>query len=875
MEAPFLATKLFIPPARPGLVARARLMDRLSESLSGSLTIIAAPAGSGKTTALVQWIARKQPPGGVAWVSLDQGDNDPVRFWEYFITAVKTVQPAAGDMASNMLHAPQPFPAESVLTALINDLTGLSSDIFVVLDDYHLIQAEAIHAGIAFLVDHIPPRMHIIIAGRTDPALPLAHFRGRGTMLEIGPDDLRFTVDEAAALLKETEGPALSAEHVSALHARTEGWAVGLRMAALSLRGRQDVDRFIATFTGSQRYVMDYLMDEVLIGQPKKVHDFLLTTSVLDRLTARLCEYLTGNRESQAMLTSLEQSNLFVIPLDDSRQWYRYHQLFAELLRHQLEVALGTREVRRLHRRASQWYESAGFPDDAVRHSLAAQDWDNAMRIIHDQSNARLKRGEWDTLSGWLKAVPEDVLRTRPRLYGQYANVLIARDQLDAPEPVLAYLETHAGSDRELQGEVALLQTTLARRKGNIARTIEMAKKALALLPEDDLTMRARVSFIMGTVEIDREINLTEAQALITDAYEMERRAGDYWTAAGAAAHLGYILWLQGRLGEALEMDRQAMDLARQTPLAAAPQSGLCLLLYERNELDGAARNARLALAASRMEGLAGARRRARYCLVLERLARGDMAGTAAEIEAADEAARHPAVSPSYRAVYAASRVIFAIRLNDVDTAIDWGNRLAQYSDDITDVWFQHVPARLMIARGENAAAAARLQALYEKAAQAGAQSIVIVTRVCQALAATEPDEALAFLADALRLGQPEGFMRTFVDEGRLLAPLLRRAHEQGVTPDYTARLLQTIEDEERLHGGRRETASAPAAGLLTERELEVLRLLAAGLTNSQIAARLVVTPGTVKVHVHNLMEKLAARRRTQAVARARELGLV
>ena len=799
MDTQFLSTKLFIPPARPGLVVRPRLTERLRDALKGNLVIISAPAGSGKTTALVQWISEKKPSGGVAWVSLDQGDNDPVRFWDYFIAAVRTLRAEAGDVASKMLHSPQHFPVESVLTALINDLVGLPNDLFVVLDDYHLIKTESIDSGIAFLVDHIPPGMHVIIATRTEPGLPLAHFRGRGTMLEISGDDLRFTVDEAAALLKEDRGQALSSDQVSALHIRTEGWAVGLKMAALSLRGRQDVEAFINTFRGSQRYVMDYLVDEVLIGQPRRVHDFLLSTSVLDRLTAPLCDHLTGRGESQAMLDRLEKANLFLVPLDDSRRWYRYHQLFAELLRHQLEVASGTREVQRLHKRASQWYENSGFCDDAIRHSLAGRDWSAAVRLIRDQSDARLKRGEWDTLYSWLQAVPDEVLRTNLRLYSQYANVLIARDQLAVAEPMLAYLETTGRMDVKLQGEVALMQTILARRRGNIPRTVESAKKALALLPADNVNMRARVSFILGTVQIDN-VHLADAQALIGDALEMERREGDYWTAAGAATHLGYILWLRGRLSEALEMDRQAVNMASQTALAAAPQSGLCLLLYERNDLDGAARNARLALASSRIEGLSGVRRRAHYCLVLERLARGDFAGAAAEIESADEAARHPLVSPSYRAVHAASRVIIAIRLNDLATAEDWGNRLSQYSDDITDVWFQHVPARLMIARGENLQAAGRLQALYEKAAQADAQSIIIVTRVCQALAATDPSEALDFLADALKLGQPEGFIRSFVDEGRLLAPLLRQALDQGITTEYTARLIKIIEDEERPH---------------------------------------------------------------------------
>ena len=875
MDTPLLATKLFVPPARPGLVPRPRLIERLSEALNGSLVVVSAQAGSGKTTLLTQWISQNKPPGGVAWVSMDQGDNDPVRFWDYFIAAVKTLQPAAGEEAATMLHSSNSMPAESVLTSLINDVAKLACDFVLVLDDYHVIKTEVIHSGLSFLVDHIPPRMHLVIATRTEPALPLARFRGRGAMLEVGGEDLRFTVDEAAALLKGSVA-SLSAEQIAALHARTEGWAVGLKMAALSMRGQRDIDSFIASFAGSHRLVTDYLLEEVLKGQPNELRDFLLATSVLERFTAPLCDHITGLSDSQTVLTKLEQSNLFLVPLDESRRWYRYHQLLAELLRQQLQTSRPPAEVSRLHERASQWYEEAGLPDEAIRHALAAKDWDRSMTLIFEQSETRLKRGEWDTLLGWLRAVPDSVLCTHARLYSRYANVLMARGQMEAAEPVLSYLETTCKPDSELQGEVAFFQAIIARRKGNIPLTIEMARKALALLPPDNLFMRARVYFTLGTAQMDR-VHLEEVQGLISKSIAMGWQAGDSSMRAGAASHLAYILWLRGRLREALEMDGYSVTTVGENPMAAAPASGLCLVLYERNDLEGAAVSARRALEASGLDAQSGSRRRAHHCLVMRSLAKGDLAGAAAEIEKADEAARYPDLSPSRRVLHAASRAIFATRQNDAAAAQEWGDRLPHQPDDIPDVWLQHVPARLLIVRGEHERAAEQLKSLYERANTAGAQGIVVLIRICQAIAAHKPSEALAFLSDALRLGEPEGFIRSFVDEGRLLAPVLREAVAAGITPQYGARLLKIIEQEEGQRHDRVEgvASSLPTSTLLSSRELEIMRLVADGLSNGQIAERLIISLGTAKTHVHNIFEKLGAKDRLDAVTKARDVGLI
>lgn len=499
MDTSLLTTKLYVPSVRPGFVTRPRLVERLQGALSCSLTLISAPAGFGKTTLVSEWARQSRGQSHIAWVSLDEGDNDPVRFWDYFITALKTLQPATGETASALLHAPQSYPTESVLTALINDLSATPDDFIVILDDYHLIKAGPIHAGMTFLLDHLPPKMHLVIATRVDPSLPLAHFRGRGTMLEIGADDLRFTLDEATDLLNKREGLNITTEDVSALNTRTEGWAVGLKMAALSMRGRKDISGFLTSFTGSQRYIMDYLVEEVLRQQSPEVQDFLLKTSALERLTAPLCDSVTGHSSSREMLVKLEQANLFLIPLDESRQWYRYHHLFAELLRHQLEVSSGMEEMTRLHQRASQWYEEHDFVDDGVRHALAARDWDRAMRLIYDPDEKRIKRGEYATLLSWLKAVPDEILRTHHQLYRQLAHVLVhGASDFESAQTVLSYLKREVRDDTDLQGEIALLEAAIARIENRQERAIYLSEKALRLLAPDNLRARSSAAFSLG-----------------------------------------------------------------------------------------------------------------------------------------------------------------------------------------------------------------------------------------------------------------------------------------------------------------------------------------------------------------------------------------
>ena len=875
METSLLTTKLNIPPARPQLVNRPRLIERLQEGLNYNLILVSAPAGFGKTTLVSVWARQIHPQIRTAWVSLDEGDNDPVRFWDYFIAALQKLQPECGESILPLLHSPQPPPAESLLTALINDLAGIQGDFIIVLDDYHLIESQQVHEGITYLLEHMPVQMLLVIASRADPPLPLARSRGKGTILEIGADDLRFNLEDAASLLKELKVPGLSDEDVSALNTRTEGWAVGLKMAALSISEQKDIPAFISAFTGSQRYVMDYLLEEVLQKQTQEVRDFLMKTSVLERLTAPLCDTITEHKDSSEILLSLERGHLFIVPLGESRQWYRYEHLFADLLRHQCESVYGTERVTHLHRQASQWYEDNNLPDDAIHHALVAKDWETAMRLIYARCEELRKRGQFDTLLGWLQVIPEEILREHHRLYSQYASYLTVVSQFDAAEAALSYLEGAAHDDAALQGEAAFSLSNIARLRGDFPRSIDMAEKALSLLTPESIAMRARANWNLGYVLYDSG-RFHEAEVRLNDAYKLGQQAKDIPVAVSSIMILGSITGFSGKLHRAIDIYKKALEIGGQTQFSGAGGIFLSKAYYELNDLEKAAENARLAIEKSELGGIQEARLMSYFVKARTLLAQGDEAGAAAAMVKMDETSRHPTVAAASHARHAACRTIFSIRQNDLEAATEWGRKLAEYPD-ILHLEYHYVPACLLIAQGKKEEAAELLQDLHERLAQADAHGLAIGVRVCQALAADTEESALEFLAEALIKGEPEGFIRSFVDEGELLKPLLEKALSMGVTPEYTKKLIDIIETEERQKRKMKKVEGEPSPyhTILSERELEVLRLMAEGLSNQQIADRLIISIGTTKNHVHNILEKLNVQGRTQAVTQARELELI
>src|SRR5215203_4622613 len=431
MSAPILATKLFVPPPRPGVVHRPRLIERLNEGLHRRLTLICAPAGFGKTTLLSEWLSGCQQPA--AWLSLDEGDNDPTRFLAYLVAALQTIAADIGEGVLGSLQSPQPPPTESILTALLNEITTVPDDFVLVLDDYHVTDAEPVNNALTFLIDHLPPQMHLVIATREDPPLPLARLRVRGQLTELRAADLRFTLTEAAEFLEGVMSLDLSEEDIAALGERTEGWIAGLQLAALSMRGREDVSGFIRAFAGDNRYIVDYLVEEVLQRQPERIRSFLLQTSILDRLSGPLCDAVTGQENGRGMLEALKRGNFFVVPLDDKRHWYRYHHLFAEVLQAHLMAEQPDR-VPALHRRASEWYEQHGSAADAIRHALAAEDFERAAELVELAVPAMRRSRQEATLLGWLKALPDELLHVRPVLSAVYAGALLASGALEGVE---------------------------------------------------------------------------------------------------------------------------------------------------------------------------------------------------------------------------------------------------------------------------------------------------------------------------------------------------------------------------------------------------------------------------------------------------------
>jgi LuxR family transcriptional regulator, maltose regulon positive regulatory protein len=877
VETSLLTTKLIVPPSRPGLVPRQRLLQQLQAGLSCNLVLVSAPAGFGKTTLLGEWTRCQQPPVPVAWVSLDEGDNDPVRFWDYFIAALEILRPGVGEKSLAWLHSPQPLPVESVLMTLINDIATVPGDFILVLDDYQFIKAPPVHAGIAFLLDHLPSRMHLVIATRADPPLPLAHFRGRGTLLEIDADDLRFTLDEAVSLLKEMKGPELSPEDVGALNARTEGWAVGLKMAALSLRRQRDVSGFIAAFTGSQRYIMDYLIEEVLRQQPGEVQDFLLQTSVLERLTAPLCDAVTGRTDSRAMLINLERANLFIVPLDESREWYRYEHLFTELLRHQLEISSGTKEVSGWHQRASRWYRDNGLPADAIQHCLTAQDWERAMDLIYEESERRKKTGEMVTLLNWLKQLPLEILRTNIPLYLNYGAALLFTFQLDAAEAVYEDLESLPQLDEHTPGVIIACRALIATFHWDIPRAMALSKKALPLLSAVDIDVSSSLSLNLGMVLWQKGL-FVEAEPLIKEAYEAGLKSGNYWIAGPAIGMLGDILRVRGQPQRAFEFDRQALALTSESPAVATNHFYLATILYEWNDVEAATSHLEKAIELIRLWGVSAVQASMHWYMMLASQARGNEAGGLKAMETIDQLLTNNN-TPFAQACRVGYHLNWSLARGDIAQAVAWGDRAAEFGD-VLPVYLRLLMVRLLIARGQKEKVPEQLRKFYEgvKAEYLSPewQAWLIEARIYLALSASTPDEALTSLAEALALARPQGLVRTFVDEGVLLAPLLREAISRGIEPEYAARLLNIIEAEHRRRtSGGGMPPSPPTHGLLSERELEVLRLLAGGLSDRQIAENLFISLSTAKTHVRHILDKLDVRSRTQAIARARESDLI
>ena len=878
-----LLTKFHVPPVRPGLVPRPRLIERLNAGVSRKLTLISAPAGSGKTTLVAAWLSDAHRP--YAWLSADENDNDPVRFFTYLMAALQRVDPGIGQAAQAMLQSTRLPPPESFLTSLVNDIAATSSPFILILDDYHLIQKLPIHQQLAFLLDHGPPQMHLVIVTREDPLLPLSRLRARGQMSELRQADLKFTEEEAADFLRRVMQVDLSSADVSTLHRHTEGWIAGLQLAALSLRGRDGVGRLVQSFAGNQRYIIDYLFDEVFQQQSHDVQSFLLQTSILERLTAPLCDAVTGREDSRGVLLALEHANLFLVPLDESRQWYRYHHLFRDLLRTQRKASL----LAPLHRKAARWYEENGFLDEAMGHALAAEDWGEAERLMEGAAAMAINNGQFATLTRWLDALPEGRLRVSPELAALKGWVLLSLGQFDAARTWvdLANDLLPSGASRFSQAIVVCLQTYLAQIQSDIPKVIELAHHALALLEEGD------PHGLRGAALS----NLASAQAIMGDIpaatqtfRELARLGQEKGLPISAVTALGNLAWfehLQGKAREAVALGLQALDLCvdvrgNRLPLAGHAHVGLGQIYYDLNELAQAREHLVQGLELSKQLGPTSAAMQAAFTLARVQQLMGETETALATVAGARRTAAQLNLAQA-DALVAAWEADFQLKLGNVEAAARWAETSGLSPTDPPAFLreAEHFTyARVLLAQKRPAEARTLLDQ-YERFARKGERYRSLITicilqaRVRQALGHDE--QAYACLEEALRLAAPEGYARAFLDEGQSILKLLPPVRH--VAPAFVDALIAALGAE---HQGAREVhpehpdARPPSLiEPLTGRELEVLQLVASGMSNGEIAGRLIITVGTVKTHVHNICGKLAVRSRTQAVARARELALI
>jgi LuxR family maltose regulon positive regulatory protein len=721
MPGPLLETKFFVPRRRRGVVPRTRLSQRLDSTGEAKLTLVAAPAGFGKTTLLADWLAAGPPDGATAaWLSLDQSDDDPASFWTYLITALQTVVPEIGSDALALLQSARPSPIEVVLATVLNEVGAIRGDVVLVLDDYHLLEAHDIHAGMAYLLDHLPPRMHLVIASRADPPLPLARLRARGELIEVRAADLRFTAEEAAAYLNDVMGLRLSAGDVASLEGRTEGWIAALQLAALSMQGRDDIPRFIAGFAGDDRFIVDYLVEEVLQRQPEAVRSFLLQTSILGRLSAPLCDAVTGQHSGKAMLEALERGNLFVVPLDDSRRWYRYHHLFADMLRtHLLDEQPDL--VPALHRRASEWYAGHGESSDAIRHALAAGDFGRAADLVELAAAAVLRNRQEATLLGWLKALPDELLSDRPVLSDIYAGALLSNGQFDGIEPRLrdaerwldpstnlarsgAMVVVDEDGYRRLPGTVAVHRAAYALALGDVAQTVHHARRALGLIAEDDHLWRGAAAALLGLASWASG-DLESAHRTYAAGMLSLRRAGHISDVLGCAITLADIRIAQGRLREAMRTYEQALQLATEqgAPVlrgTADMHVGMSGLHRERDDLQAASQHLLTSQELGEHSGLPQNPYRWRVAMARIREAQGDLDGALDLLREAERLYTSD-FSPNVRPI-AALRARVWVAQGRWREALDWTRGQGLSVEDAPSYLreFEHITlARVLLAR--------------------------------------------------------------------------------------------------------------------------------------------------------------------------------
>ncbi|MCP5094842.1 MAG: tetratricopeptide repeat protein, partial [Chloroflexi bacterium] len=823
-----LTTKLYIPPTRPEHISRPALIDRLNNSLHRKLTLISAPAGFGKTMLISEWVhsfqsiapKKSQTENRIAWISLDKNENDPARFLAYFVVALmrtQVVNSTVGEGVLGILQSPQSLPITDILTSLINKIATITGKLIIVIDDFHVIESRLVCEAVTFLIEHLPPQIHLVIATRDDPPLPLARLRAQGQMTELRAIDLRFTSPEIARFLNQLEGINLSAKEIAILETRSEGWIVGLQLAALaiqghiSMQGHKDSASSVKSFAGSNRFVLDYLLEEVLNQQSESVNNFLLQTSILNRFTGSLCDALTGQDNGQETLENLERANLFIVPLDAERRWYRYHHLFADLLRLRLQQTQ-MEKTSTLHKKASEWHEQNGLPDEAIEHALRAKDFERATQLLDTYMDKILNRGEYTNVWRWLGEIPEKFILSKPDLCILNAWHLFTSGHLDAAEQNLQAAEKHllpginpaidaSSNDSEMlvaskiRGRVAAIRAFVASYRGDVPGIIQNAHHALDILPKQDLVWRSTVAIALGDAYgITGDMNA--AYKARVGALETSKTAGNIYLIFISAMKLAITVRMQGQLHRVIEICQQYHHLATEKGVSQMMVVGWLFsiwaeVLAEINELDEALTKGRKGVELTAHSEDIAMSGWSHVCLAKVLFTRGDIPGAEETIRKMEEITLDHHMPPYVASMISAWRARILLAQNKLDAIYQWceirnlkvEGKLTQLNEGEYIVF-----ARILFARGKWDEAVVLLQRLFETAEAGGWVSKMIEILNLQALAfqaSGDTDQALTILEKALELAEPGGFVRVFVNEGPSMARLLYEAANLKIAPDY------------------------------------------------------------------------------------------
>ena len=879
-----LASKLSVPQLRARLVARPHVVELLEQGTRRALTLISAPAGSGKTTILSSWL--REAGVTAAWLSLDGHDNDLHRFWMYVLAALEMLRPDTLKQAQDLLKAArQSPPIEEIVTALINDLVGLEDDLVLVLDDYHEIISPAIHTSLAFLLDHLPARLHLFLVTRSDPPFSLARLQISSQLEEIRTADLRFSREEAELFLTTVMGVHLTRDEIAVLETRTEGWVAGLQLAGLALQRHRDRASFLATFGGSHHVLVNYLAEEVLQKQPEQIQQFLLHTSLLECLRVSLCQEVTGEEDSRALLAHLEQANLFIVALDEEHAMYRYHQLFADFLRTRLQQNQPDL-VSTLHHRAADWFQRHGFYEEAMNHLFLAQDLAQAVQLIERSSQELMKRGDFAMLHRWISSLPGSLLRRHPHLVVIHASVLAFLGHLQEAsarvQEIAALLNdqqtlAEQALEREtLEGEVLVVQAFLATQQMNFPEAIELARRALAYLPIDNTFMRSVISLCLGIA-----FRFKEGPAAREALEKAIREAESPHISLLSLEHLGYQLQEQGQLHRALEIYQQALLVRPRGHMIASMWMaflGIAEVQREWNEREDAERAALQALKLGQEGGTPGVLLEINVVLALIKHAQGKTEESLALLRQEEMRGHQIQFAPTIH-VMRAYQALLEVWCGNTQAAMPWMQEFEQQtaSSPLTtrNEREYRILARVQLATGKLAEAEAVLAQLLALAEEEGRTRAVIKILALQALifqAQGATESAMNTIGQALTLAEPEGYVLTFTEEGAEMTHLLNRvqtARRAGaislrISPKYLAQLLTATS-----------TSEPSSTAILSEREQEILRLISSGLSNQEIADRLVIAITTVKWHIRQIFNKLNVNSRTQVLARAQELSLL